>query len=106
MSLPGKRLDRVESGSGVALAPEIDLVGADRAPVAEHIAFTGSIKWLGSPFDRPDLAAHHAAASRLPGHQAGRTGTAVVSLSDMNLLDDNHRVDVVWGPEQIIAARR
>lgn len=36
---------------------EIDIVGADRAPVAQQLLFVGSIKWLErSPFDDHDLA--------------------------------------------------
>ncbi len=66
------------------------------------MGFTGSIKWLGTPFDRHDLAAHHAAAVRLPGHEAGSTGTVVVSLSGVDLPAENHGVDLAWGPEQII----
>lgn len=85
--------------------PEIDLVGADRAPVAGHIGFTGSIKWLATPFDRHDLTTHHAAAAQLPGHQPGGTGTAIISLSGVNL-PHSHGVDLVWGPEQIIDAWR
>jgi AAA+ ATPase superfamily predicted ATPase len=85
--------------------PEIDLVGADRAPVAGRISFTGSIKWLTTPFDRHDLAAHHAAAAQVPGHQVSSTGTAIISLSGVNL-PKNHGADVVWGPEQIIDAWR
>ncbi|MEU1984023.1 ATP-binding protein [Nocardia sp. NPDC019395] len=37
---------------------EIDIVGADREPVAHELAFLGSIKWLeNSPFDTHDLTA-------------------------------------------------
>jgi uncharacterized protein len=85
--------------------PEIDLVGADRAPVAGKISFTGSVKWLATPFDRRDLMTHHAAATRLPGHQPGSTGTAIVSLSGVSL-PHGHGVDLVWGPEQIVDAWR
>lgn len=45
--------------------PEIDVVGADREPIALQIRFLGSIKWLeNAPFDRHDLAVlqHHRAA--------------------------------------------
>ncbi|GGM27031.1 MULTISPECIES: ATP-binding protein [Micromonospora] len=38
--------------------PEIDLVGADRAPVAAKVHFVGSVKWLANrPFDRHDYDA-------------------------------------------------
>ncbi|MFF4250846.1 ATP-binding protein [Streptomyces sp. NPDC001663] len=37
---------------------EIDIVGADRAPIAKELLFVGSVKWLeNAPFDRHDLAA-------------------------------------------------
>ncbi|PWU43429.1 ATPase [Micromonospora globispora] len=48
--------------------PEIDLVGADRAPVARRITFVGSVKWLeNSPFDAHDLSRLLLHRSRLPG---------------------------------------
>lgn len=63
--------------------PEIDLVGADRAPIAKRITMVGSIKWLeNKPFDgrdRTQLVIHR---SRLPGADdttpllaVSRTGT-------------------------------
>ncbi|MFC7546381.1 ATP-binding protein [Plantactinospora sp. GCM10030261] len=46
---------------------EIDIVGADREPIAREVHFLGSIKWLErSPFDNHDLAA-------LQGHRASLT---------------------------------
>jgi AAA+ ATPase superfamily predicted ATPase len=51
---------------------EIDIVGADREPVAKKITMIGSIKWREDrPFDTHDLRnliAHHA---RLPGADTG-----------------------------------
>ena len=48
--------------------PEIDLIGADREPVAQRISFVGSIKWRDRhPFDERDLAALIAHRSRMPG---------------------------------------
>lgn len=48
--------------------PEIDLVGADRAPVAKRITFVGSVKWLeNGPFDAHDLSRLLVHRSRLPG---------------------------------------
>lgn len=39
---------------------EIDIVGADRSPIAKELLFLGSIKWLErSPFDDHDLADLH-----------------------------------------------
>ncbi|TDC38389.1 hypothetical protein E1211_07455 [Micromonospora sp. 15K316] len=48
--------------------PEIDLVGADRGPVAEQITSVGSVKWLERhPFDAHDLGRLLQHRSRLPG---------------------------------------
>lgn len=48
--------------------PEIDLVGADRAPIAKKITMTGSVKWLDNkPFDARDLARLVIHRSQLPG---------------------------------------
>jgi AAA+ ATPase superfamily predicted ATPase len=47
---------------------EIDVVGADREPVAKHVTVIGSIKWLSTqPFDAHDLARLVVHRSRLPG---------------------------------------
>jgi len=85
--------------------PEIDLIGADRSPTARHIYFTGSIKWLGTPFDRHDLATHHVAAAQVPGYEAGHTGTVVVSLSGTDL-PGNNPVEAAWGPGRVVEAWR
>ena len=85
--------------------PEIDLVGADRGPVADQIAFVGSIKWLATPFDRHDLAALHAAAPSVPGHTA-HTGTVVVSRAGIADDMDARSADLVWGPADLISAWR
>jgi uncharacterized protein len=48
--------------------PEIDIVGADRSPVAKRITAVGSIKWLEhKPFDARDLARLVVHRSQLPG---------------------------------------
>lgn len=48
--------------------PEIDLIGADRSPIAKKITFAGSVKWLeNKPFDDRDLARLITHRSRLPG---------------------------------------
>jgi uncharacterized protein len=83
--------------------PEIDLIGADHSPTARHIRFTGSIKWLSTPFDRHDLATHHTASTQVPGYEHGSTGTVIVSLSGTEL-SATHSIDVIWGPEQVVGA--
>lgn len=74
--------------------PEIDLVGADRGPVAQRIDFAGSIKWISSPFDGHDLATLRHSASRLPG-LGPEADLMVVALSG---------VTGVWGPRDVVAA--
>ncbi|CRK60286.1 hypothetical protein [Alloactinosynnema sp. L-07] len=83
--------------------PEVDLVGADRAPVADRIAFAGSIKWLGTAFDHHDLAQLHRSAAQVPGFSPGEAGLVVASLSGVSdgLAES---VDLVVGPEEILSA--
>ena len=77
---------------------EIDLVGADRAPLAKKLLFVGSVKWLeNSPFDRHDLAAlqrHRAALTPdpLPLVAVSRSGTDCTGL------------DASYGPAELLAA--
>jgi AAA+ ATPase superfamily predicted ATPase len=77
--------------------PEIDLVGADRAPVAKRITFVGSVKWLErKPFDQRDLARLIVHRSQLPGAdestpllavaRAGCTAAGVEALSPEDLI--------------------
>src|SRR5690606_26304070 len=53
-ALPWKEVSAVGGWWNRAFDPDIDLIGADRAPVAGRVFFAGSIKWLGTPFDRHD----------------------------------------------------
>jgi hypothetical protein len=82
--------------------PEVDLVGADRRPVARQVLFAGSIKWLGTPFDHHDLAELTRAAGKVPGFAPGSSGLVVVSHAGFTA--EPHRVDVVWGPADIVTA--
>ena len=51
--------------------PELDLVGADRAPVARALSFVGSIKWRQNrPFQASDLASLARDALSVPGATA------------------------------------
>jgi AAA+ ATPase superfamily predicted ATPase len=61
--------------------PEIDLVGADREPIARRITMLGSIKWLESrPFDQHDLSELIVHRSKMPGADTS-TPLYVVSRS-------------------------
>lgn len=88
--------------------PEVDLVGADRSPVARRLRFVGSIKWLGTPFDDHDLANLVRGGAQVPGFEPGRTSLVVVPRSGTSPhLDlDRANVDLVWGPADILSAWR
>lgn len=77
--------------------PEIDLVGADRSPIAKKITFVGSVKWLeNGRFDQRDLARLLTHRGQLPGAddetpllavaRSGCTAQGVRSLSPEDLL--------------------
>lgn len=77
---------------------EIDIVGADRGPVAKRLLFLGSIKWLErSPFDRHDLVA-------LQRHRASITDEPVplVVLSRSGV--DAGGLDASYGPAELLRA--
>lgn len=77
---------------------EIDLVGADRGPVAKEFVFLGSIKWLEkSSFDDRDLAV-------LQRHRAALTDDPVrlVAVSRSGVTASG--LDAVYGPEELLAA--
>lgn len=79
--------------------PEIDIVGADREPIAKRITVVGSVKWLEArPFDAHDLARLIVHRSRLPGADdrtpllaVARAGTTVDGVATL-------------GPDDLITA--
>ncbi|MGP4010773.1 AAA family ATPase [Streptomyces sp. 4N124] len=85
-------------------SPEIDLIGADRAPVAGSLHFAGSVKWLASPFDQHDLTALMQGAAQVPGFTPGATGLAVVSLSGTTGAVNESGVGLVWGARDVVSA--
>lgn len=81
--------------------PEIDLVVADRAPVAKRILAVGSVKWLeNAPFDTHDLARLLTHRTQLPGADPD-TPLVVVSRSGCAVDGVRH-----YGPDDLIAAWR
>ncbi|GAA3796243.1 DUF234 domain-containing protein [Streptomyces chiangmaiensis] len=84
--------------------PEVDLVGADRAPVAQYLHFVGSIKWLDTPFDDHDLAELLRSAPQVPGFAPGSTGIVVVSLSGIAPDLDQGKTDLIWGAGDVLSA--
>jgi uncharacterized protein len=81
--------------------PQVDLIGADREPVAQRIAFVGSVKWRDSqPFDERDLADLISHRSQVPGADdatpllaVSRSGMRVSSLTAL-------------GPDELLDAWR
>lgn len=86
--------------------PEVDLIGADRRPVAGTVYFAGSIKWLVSPVDGRDIADLATAAAQVPGFDRERCGLVVVSHSGLAPTVDTSLVDVHWGPTEVLNAWR
>ncbi|MGC0422577.1 ATP-binding protein [Embleya sp. AB8] len=79
---------------------EIDLVGADRQPVAKKLLFLGSIKWLEtSPFDAHDLAALHK-------HRAALTTEAVPLIAVSRSGTTCSGLQANFGPEDLLAGWR
>lgn len=86
--------------------PEVELVGADRAPVASRVDFAGSIKWLNSPFDRHDVADLVRGADQIPGFDRERSGLVVVSLGGTDQTVARESVDLIWDANDVIGAWR
>ena len=101
-SLPWPDVQAVGGWWNRQFNPEIDLVGADRAPIASQIHFCGSLKWLGTPFDAHDLRQLREGARQVPGFDASHTGLIAVTRSGADLPAD--AVDVVWGPDDVVSA--
>lgn len=102
-ALPWPAVERVGGWWNRRFDPELDLVGADRAPVARQIDFVGSIKWLEGQFDRHDQAKLAHSAPALPGWEPGRSGLLLVSRSGV---ERPELIDVVLGPQHVVAAWR
>ncbi|MGW5262863.1 ATP-binding protein [Microbispora sp. NPDC004025] len=83
--------------------PEIDLVGADREPVARRVHFLGSIKWLeNASFGRHEYESLVRDMLAVPGAD---TGTPLVAVSRSGV-DDGLPLSAHWGPDDLLAAWR
>lgn len=82
--------------------PQIDLVGADRAPVARELHFVGSIKWReSSPFTGSDAAELARDAIAVPGVTV-QTPLVAVSRSGV----EASRLAAAWHPQDLVDAWR
>jgi AAA+ ATPase superfamily predicted ATPase len=80
--------------------PEIDLIGADRGPVAESISFAGSIKWLEtSPLDQADFNKLASETQSVPGIDQS---TPLVALSRAGVTARGPALAL--GPDHLLAA--
>ena len=80
--------------------PEIDLIGADREPVARSITFAGSIKWLDTaPLSQADFDELVIDAQRIPGIDAS---TPLVAVSRTGVTAKGAALTL--GPEHLLAA--
>jgi hypothetical protein len=86
-----------------AFDPEIDLVGADRAPVAGTVWYAGSVKWLDHPFGNRDLAALQRGAPLLPGFDPGKSALIGVSCTGFTDAAAAH-LALRWLPEDVVRA--
>jgi hypothetical protein len=81
--------------------PEIDIVGADREPIAKRVTAVGSIKWQENrPFDTHDLSRLYVHRTKLPGADAS-TPVVAVSRSGSAVAD----IDLI-GPDDLLLAWR
>ncbi|WP_446225768.1 AAA family ATPase [Nocardia sp. IBHARD005] len=86
--------------------PELDLIGADHGPIAKKVFFTGSIKWLATPFDNHDAVALARASAQVPGFEPGVTGSMVVSRSGITPSWDSSSIQAIWDATDVIDSWR
>jgi uncharacterized protein len=86
-----------------AFAPEIDLIGADRAPVARKLYYAGSVKWLDQPFDTRDLATLQRGVVQIPGFEHGDTALVAVSRAGFTDKSADH-IALRWQPSDVVSA--
>jgi uncharacterized protein len=80
--------------------PEVDIIGADRAPVAQRVMFAGSVKWrMNAPFDQSDL---HELTGKLGAVPGCSTKTALIVVSRSGSTAKG--VAATLGPEELLAA--
>ncbi len=81
--------------------PEIDLVGADRGPVARRVHFLGSVKWSeNQPFGRREYEAMVRDVPAVPGADED---TRLVAVSRSGVATDLP-LAAHWGPDDLVRA--
>ncbi|MDX2704863.1 ATP-binding protein [Streptomyces sp. PA03-6a] len=83
--------------------PEVDLVGADREPVATQVHFVGSVKWFDThPFGRHEYEALVRDVTAVPG---ATPATPLVAVSRCGVAP-GLPLAAHWGPEDLVRAWR
>jgi hypothetical protein len=103
-TLPWEQAETVGGWWNRQFNPEVDLVGADRGPVARQIYFVGSVKWLTAPFDRHDLADLTRSAPQVPGFTPGSTGLVIATLAGTAPDVGTGAAHLVWGADHLVQA--
>jgi AAA+ ATPase superfamily predicted ATPase len=101
-ALPWPEVETVGGWWNRRFDPEIDLVGADRGPIARNVYFAGSVKWLDTPFDEHDMSALHKSVAQLSDYKPGETGLVVATRSGIHRC----KADLVWKPDDVLSAWR
>ncbi|WP_431941186.1 DUF234 domain-containing protein [Nocardia grenadensis] len=99
-ALPWPEVETVGGWWNRRFDPEIDLVGADRGPIARNVYFAGSVEWLDTPFDDHDMSALHKSISQMPDYEPGKTGLVIATRSGTARCN----ADLTWGPDDILSA--
>lgn len=87
--------------------PELDLIGADRSPVADRVLFVGSTKWhQRRPFGVDDLAALTRDAIAVPGADGATPLVAVSRTGFASGLDGAGGLSRRWDAEDLLDAWR
>jgi uncharacterized protein len=101
--LPWPEANAVGGWWNRAFDPEVDLIGADRAPIARQLYYAGSVKWLDQPFDGRDLATLQRGAVRVPGFEPG--GTVLMGVSRTGFADGAaDQLALRWQPSDVVSA--
>lgn len=81
--------------------PEVDLIGADRAPGASRVHFVGSIKWLD---DQKFSAKDHAKLLRDTTFVPGAGDDVSLVVVSRSGVEERSPLASVWGPKDLLTA--
>ncbi|MFC4335610.1 ATP-binding protein [Salininema proteolyticum] len=83
--------------------PEVDLIGADDAPIAGDVSFAGTVKWLARPMQAKEVGELRRATAVVPGAE----GSDLVGVSLTGFSDEaRESLTLAWGPDDVVDAFR